>query len=276
VSHEGAMTDTTAPAVATEAPAALPPVDKHAQVQTLLGDILRLMAYPARLELKDMPDGGIGVAVHFEGELPGITPGKRSYLVDCLQFLLNKVVNRPNTERKWVSLGVNGFPEPRPPQGQKPPAPPASAPPPAAAATPANGASAAAKPAPPKKDERHEKHDKPHDKPHDKHERHDKHEKHAHRGGEPDERSLEVAEDPAMTRAGKGLAEKSARLGRSYAVLMLSAEDRARLIKAAEGVKGVTVKAEGEAHLRRVVFTPEKPVPMPKRAQMPDYGDEEE
>lgn len=267
------MTDATTAPVATEAPV-MPAVDKRAQVQTLLGDILRLMAYPARLELKDMPDGGIGVAVHFEGELPGITPGKRSYLVDCLQFLLNKVVNRPNTEKKWVSLGVNAFPEPRPPQGQRPSAPPASAPGPAAAAPAASGASPAARPAPAKKAERHEK--PAHEKPaHEKPERHEKPDRHPHRG-EPDERSLEVAEDPALAKAARALAEKCAKHGHPYAVLMLSAEDRARLLKAAEGVQGVSAKAEGEAHLRRLVLAPAKLVPMPKRTQMPDYGDEEE
>ncbi len=90
-----------------------PPPDKRAQVETLLTDVFRLMDYPARLEFKDMPDGSLGVAVFFTGELPGITPGKRSYLLDCVQFWLNKVVNRPNLPRRWVNLGVDAFPEPR-------------------------------------------------------------------------------------------------------------------------------------------------------------------
>ena len=100
----------------TEAAAVLvPPPDKRPQVETLLADVFRLMEYPAKLDFKDMPDGSLGVAVHFEGELPGITPGKRSYLVDCVQFWLNKVVNRPTVPRRWVNLGVDAFPEPRMP-----------------------------------------------------------------------------------------------------------------------------------------------------------------
>ena len=54
------------------------------------------------------------MAVHFEGEVPGVVAGKKSYLIESLQFLVNKVVNRPNTERRWVTLGVGAFPEPKP------------------------------------------------------------------------------------------------------------------------------------------------------------------
>src|SRR5438132_1092745 len=96
------------------------------------------MEYPARLDFKDAEDGSLAVAMHFTGETPqGIAAGKKSYLVDSLQFLLNKCINRPNTERRWVSLGVGGFPEPRAnkPQG---PAPVAAAAAPAPAAS--NGA----------------------------------------------------------------------------------------------------------------------------------------
>jgi predicted RNA-binding protein Jag len=88
-------------------------LDKRAQVEQLLGEIFRLADWPARLELKDAADGGIAVAVHFDGEVPGVTAGKKSYLVESLQFLVNKVVNRPNAEKRWVTLGVGGFPEPK-------------------------------------------------------------------------------------------------------------------------------------------------------------------
>jgi hypothetical protein len=98
--------------------------DKRETSEKLLAEVFRLMEYPAKLEFKDMPDGSLGVNVHFEaGELPGVTPGKRSFLVDSVQFWLNKVVNRPNTPRRWVNLAVDGWPEPRhqqPPKEQTP------------------------------------------------------------------------------------------------------------------------------------------------------------
>lgn len=226
--------------------------ERKAQVEALVKGILQHMDYPARLETKDMPDGGIGIALHFEGELPGITAGKsRSWLIDCVQFLVNKAINRPNVEKRWVSLGVNAFPEPRP----EPPAPKASAP------TPANGkqkADAKSDGAPTKKEQQPDRPQRS-------------------RSNEPDERTLEVKDDPALTKLFTAMAEKAAKLGRVYGVMLLSKDDRARALKAGAAVKGVTVKAEGEGHWRRVTFTPDKVTPMPSRKQvMPDYDDEEE
>lgn len=244
---------------------------KRPQSDALLADVFQLMGYPVKLEFKDMPDGSLGVACHFDGELPGITPGKRSYLLDSVQFWLNKVVNRPGTPRRWVNLGLNAFPEPR--QQQQPQPQLKEAPPPA---------DAAPAPAAPAKSERHEKGDKK--KPDEK-------KKDAPAGKKPqdakpsqqrgervDERTLTPAADPALAAVAKALAEKSAKLGRLYAVMGLTAEQRALMLKAAEGLKGVSAKAEGEGHWRRLVMVPEKLTPIARKQVMPDYdeGDEDE
>ncbi|MDX2009690.1 MAG: hypothetical protein SFW67_05855 [Myxococcaceae bacterium] len=244
--------------------------ERKAQVTSLVEGILKHMEYPARLELKDMPDGGIGIAVHFDGgELPGITPGKRSWLLDCIQFLVNKAINRPQVEKRWVSLGANAFPEPRPPRPEKePPAPKASAPARPAAQTPPAGA-ASAKAPPMKANGAAPKAESGKDAGHS--------EAKGRRGHDADERALEVKDDPALTKLFATLAEKSAKTGRLFAVMSLSADDRARALKAAAAVKGVSVRAEGEGYFRRVTFTPEKLTPMPSKKQvMPDYDDEEE
>ena len=89
---------------------------------------------------------------------------------------------------------------------------------------------------------------------------------------EPDERTLEVAEDPALAEAVRELAEKSAKPGRYYAIAPMKPEDRARCVKAVDGVAGVKVGVEGEGRNRRVVFTPDKPAPLPKRTAIPDDG----
>jgi hypothetical protein len=47
-------------------------------------------------------------------------------------------------------------------------------------------------------------------------------------------------------------------------------DDRARVLKAVEGVEGVAVTGEGEGRCRRVVFTPAKPAPLPRRLLLPD------
>lgn len=223
---------------------------KREQTETLLADVFKLMEYPAKLEFKDMNDGSLGVAVHFDGELPGITAGKRSHLVDSVQFWLNKVVNRPNSTRRWVNLGVNAFPELRAAQGERPEKVEKVAAAPVVkkeAAAPA-AKKEVAKPAP--QQQQHSK--------------------------KLDERTLKPAADPVISAMGKLLAEKSAKLGRVYAVMGLSNDQRALMLQAADAVKGQTSKAEGEGHWRRLTVTPEKLTVISRKQVMPDYDDEDE
>ncbi|MBL8957286.1 MAG: hypothetical protein JNK82_41315 [Myxococcaceae bacterium] len=222
-----------APAVAVVPPTPVAPEVKRAQVEQLLGEIFRLAEWPARLELRDDPDGGIAVAVHFAGEVPGVTPGKKSYVVDSLQFLVNKAVNRPGVEKRWVTLGVGGFPEPK-----------ASAPPPVATAPQASAPKAQkpARAAPPPP---------------------------APKAEAP---VAEVAVSPEWAALGASLSGKAVKHGRHYAVMGLSHAERAQLAKASVA-PGVKVKVEGEGHFTRVAFTPEKVVPMPRKMQFPDDDD---
>jgi predicted RNA-binding protein Jag len=246
----------------TEVTESKPGVDKRAQTETVLSDILRLMGYPAKLDFKDASDGGLSVAMHFEvGEVPFAAAGKRSFVIDSMQFLVNKVVNRPNTERRWVSLGVGEHPAPRPPRSTPLPGMTPDQP----SVTPSNVMQAAPT------------------------------HKGSHKGGgqggpgtspplpsstrpQPpaEESALEVKADPRLAALGKALAEKAAKLGRPLGVMLMDADDRARLLKAGESVKGQRTRVEGEGHNRRVVFTPDKPVPMPKKSQFPVFDDEDD
>jgi predicted RNA-binding protein Jag len=245
-----------------------PPGDTRVRAQKLLTDILGLMGFPARLEFQDASDGSLAVALHFEAGLPpGVENGKRSQVVDSLQFLLNKMLHRPGVERRWVLLGAGVFPEPRPrkePQALAPagqangaaaPRPPAPARAPAPAPAPAAPAKASARPQapapaamPPQPQARR---------------------------AEADERTVEVSEDAALKEAARKLAGKSASLGRFYALAGMKLEDRARVLKAVEGVAGVAVTGEGEGRCRRVVFTPEKPAPLPKKMLLPDDDEDD-
>jgi len=258
-----------------------PSPEKREQAAHVIGEILRLMGFPATLDLKDAPDGGISVALQFAGEVPGVHAGKRSHLIDSLQFIANKIVNRPTGERRWISIGVDQHPEPRPHPGERipkkplappPPAPALSLPPVVARAAPAplptpgvatpvapkSGApSAPRRPAPPP--------GKPLAPP-----------PAVPKPREPDEYSLDVTEDPALREAVLALAKKSAELGRFYALAPMKLEDRARVVKGLADVPGMKVMLEGEGKNRRVVFIPDKPAPLPKRAPIPDYGEDED
>jgi len=187
--------------------------ERRERAVAVLEQMLRSMEVPATVEAKDLADGTISIAVMPGVELQGVTPGRRSPLGDALQYLVNKLVNRPGLERRWVSVGIGAHPEPRPPRARQ---------------------------------------------------------------SEVDERTLESAEDPTFDAAALLLAQRSATSGRLYAVVAMPPEVRGRLLRAADGVAGLTARTEGEGRLRRVVLTPEKLVPMPRqRLPVEDDLDEE-
>lgn len=239
-----------APAVPTATPSS---PEKRAEVEQVLGELLRLSGFEARLELADVPDGSVSVAIHF-AELPaGVQAGRRTPFMEALQFIANKLANKPGTaERRWVALGAQGHPPPRQAPKAKaakgPVPPPPATPSPATAAQPAQGTGAVAHGGKPGR---------------------------AGKAGEPDERTLEVTPDPALAAEAQRLAEASARYGRFYALLPLTVEDRARMVQASAQVPGVRVSCEGEGRHRRVVFRPDTPQPLPRRT-LPDYDEDDE
>ncbi|WP_245919828.1 hypothetical protein [Melittangium boletus] len=107
-----------------DAPTSPASADLRPRVERLLSDILGLMGFPARLDFKDASDGSLCVALHFQaGAPPGVETGKRSQVVDSLQFLLNKMLHRPGAERRFVLLGAGVHPEPRGERARREPVP---------------------------------------------------------------------------------------------------------------------------------------------------------
>jgi predicted RNA-binding protein Jag len=210
--------------------------ERRAQAVELLEQLLRTMDVAATLDVKDLPDGSVSIAVMPGVELPGVPLGRRSPVGDALQYLLNKLVNRPGLERRWIAVGLGAHPEPR---GHKAP----RSTPVAAPVTMSNGsgAPAASRPTPPHRAVAQA------------------------RPVENDERALASDADPGFDAAAQGLAERSASSGRVYAIVTLGAVERGRLLKVADTVAGVSARAEGEGRLRRLVLTPDKVVPMPRQ-----------
>ncbi len=210
--------------------------ERRAQAVELLEQLLRTMDVAASLDVKDLADGSVSIAVMPGVELPGVPLGRRSPVGDALQYLLNKLVNRPGLERRWIAVGLGAHPEPRGHKSSR--TAPVAAP---VAMTNGSGAPAASRPPPPHR---------------------------AVAQGRPvetDERSLASAADPEFDAAAQELAERSASSGRVYAVVTLGAVERGRLLKVADTVAGVSGRAEGEGRLRRLVLTPDKVVPMPRQ-----------
>ena len=226
---------------------AVEPVDeRRMQAVAVLEQLLRAMDVPATLETRDLPDGSISIAVSPAVELAGVVAGRRSPLGDALQYLVNKLINKPGQERRWVAVGLGGHPEARGPKPQRPAAPPAPA------MTNGSGPAPVARPAAPGRTPA------------------------PGRSADADERTLVVEDDPVFDAAARGLAERSASSGRIYAVVGLGALERGRLLRVADGAAGVSAHAEGEGRLRRLVLTPEKVVPMPRqRLPVEDLPDDD-
>lgn len=240
------MSETEPPAPA--APAIAEAAEKRDRAVQVIGEILRLMGVMAKLEAKDAPDGGISVAVEMDGDLAGVQPGKRSHVIDAVQFLANKIVNRPGAERRWITIGIGAHPEPRPRPARRPaPAPAPSAGPTAArtAGGPVLSNGRAALPSS------------------------------SRAPVEADEAGLDVPEDAALTDAARDLAGKASALGRFYAIVGMSREDRSRVLRATSATSGAKVLAEGDGRNRRLAFVPDKPAPMPKKTLPADDEMEE-
>jgi predicted RNA-binding protein Jag len=251
---------------------------KCAQAGEVLGEMLRLIGLRARVDVKDVPardaeadrpatPASISVALHLEEVVPGIVAGKRSQIVDAVQFLANKIVNR-GVEKRWINIGIGSHPEPRIP-GQKPQRQstlqakqPARAP----VAGPSGEAAPVVAPGSRPQAEARQAREKasPEAKP-----------KRAVQT-EGDESQLEVADDAAIQRLGRLLGEKSSQFGRHFGIFPMSGAERVNLERGASGVAGTTVKMEGEGRHRRVAFVPANPKPMPKRSALPDYDVEDE
>ena len=210
--------------------ASAPPVDKRAWASRVVGEILEHMGVKPQLEAKDAADGGISIAVQLSAEVPGVQIGKRSPVVDALQFLANKLVNRPGSERRWISIGIGGHPEPRVREGKRlPEAPTASAPAARAASVKSTNG----------------------------------------RGAAPGLPKLSP-EDSALTDSARSMAEKSSSLGRFFAIVGMKREDRARVLRTVQGMPGLKVSAEGAGRKRRVVFSPENPAPTRSSLPIPE------
>jgi predicted RNA-binding protein Jag len=202
--------------------------EKRGWAARVITDILERMGISATLDLRDSADGGISAALKLDGDLPGVQPGRRSHVVEALQFLVNKIVNRPGIERRWISIGVGSHPEPRARRPSLPTSAPLARP-----AVPSSGRTNGRPAAPSSRTTM-------------------------------DDEAVEASEDPLLSAAVRSLAERSSTLGRSVAILGMNREDRGRVLVAVKGMEGVKAQAEGEGRNRRVVFVPETPAPAPR------------
>ena len=84
--------------------------DRSARTKEILGEILRLMGLQATLEAKEDGDHiAVAITASKEGEEMGLRAGHRTQVLDALQVVLNRAVNRANEPRRFVSVDVGDF-----------------------------------------------------------------------------------------------------------------------------------------------------------------------
>jgi predicted RNA-binding protein Jag len=226
-----------------------PTSPKRLQVEQYLRGVFNRLSIDATFEFCDLANGGLGVSVDGANEVLKGPEGKRNHLLESLQYLVNKSVNKSGANRRWVTLSLNGLPvgatdKKLRAKREAPPAPPSRP------AAPARGEG--------RRTER--QNPKPRNQP-------------QHSG--PDESQAAVPPDDTWSVLGQQLAQKAAKYGRVYAVVGLNFDDRARMLLAGKQTPDQRTYVEGEGHFRRVVFQPKTLAPLPKRVPMPDYDEEE-
>jgi spoIIIJ-associated protein len=84
--------------------------DGGARAKEVLGEILRLMGVEAKVEAKVEGDNvALAIEPQQGGDEVGLRQGQRTPVLEALQVVLNRAVNRINEPRRFVTLDVGDF-----------------------------------------------------------------------------------------------------------------------------------------------------------------------
>lgn len=93
--------ESSAPAAATEADSPLAPRAKE-----LLEGILRRMSFECQITTLETPEK---IILNIEGDGSGLLIGKRGQNLDAIQYILNKAINKSDTERKMIMIDSEDY-----------------------------------------------------------------------------------------------------------------------------------------------------------------------
>jgi spoIIIJ-associated protein len=86
------------------APVADSPLAPKAKI--LLEGILQKMSFECRITIQETPEK---IILNIEGDGSGLLIGKRGQNLDAIQYILNKAVNRSDTERKMIMVDSEAY-----------------------------------------------------------------------------------------------------------------------------------------------------------------------
>lgn len=87
----------------TEQHAAAPSQESLSEAKGVVGEILKLMGMPSEIRISD--EGILEIV----GDGSGLIIGKRGQTLDALQFIVNRIVNKPRKEPVYITLDTEGY-----------------------------------------------------------------------------------------------------------------------------------------------------------------------
>jgi spoIIIJ-associated protein len=84
--------------------------DRTARAKEVLAEILRLMGVEATVETKEDGENiAMAISVMKGGDEVGLREAQRSPVLEALQVVVNRAVNRANEPRRFVNLDIGDF-----------------------------------------------------------------------------------------------------------------------------------------------------------------------
>ena len=83
-------------------------VDREEEALNFTADVIAKMGMDCDVSLGDSGDGD-DIQIHLTGPDAGRIIGKKGQVLAALQFLVNRAMNRPGLERRYVTVDADGY-----------------------------------------------------------------------------------------------------------------------------------------------------------------------
>ena len=83
--------------------------DRSAKALAFTVDVVAKMGMDCDVTLDDERDDGEDIHIHVTGPDAGRIIGKKGQVLSALQFLVNRAMNRPGIERRYITVDADGY-----------------------------------------------------------------------------------------------------------------------------------------------------------------------
>lgn len=83
--------------------------DRHEEALAFTTDVIFKMGMDCDVSLGDDNPGNDDIQIHVTGPDAGRIIGKKGQVLSALQFVVNRAMNRPGLERRYVTVDADGY-----------------------------------------------------------------------------------------------------------------------------------------------------------------------